>query len=358
MTENNPWKTLTGITWPIVQAPMAGVATPALAAAVTNAGGLGSLGLGASNLDQARQMLTAVGELTSGLVNINLFCHQPAVRNTDTERGWIDWLTPLFAEMGALPPSQLQEIYRSFIETPEMLELLLEQRPAIVSFHFGLPEESWIRALQDVGIKTMATATSLAEARMIAAAGVDLIVAQGIEAGGHRGIFDPDGEDEALPVLDLVRQLVAAVECPVIAAGGIMTGQQIRSALDAGAVAAQLGTAFILCPESSANAAYRARLQSGRAAGTRLTRTLSGRPARGLLNRLIEHGESAGHPPVAAYPLAYDVAKQLNEAGMRQGVDEFAAQWAGVNASQARGLPAAEMLALLVAELKAAASGR
>lgn len=338
--------------YPIIQAPMAGVSTPRMAAAVSNAGGLGSLGLGASNAAQARQMLEETRALTSRSFNANVFCHVPARRDAEREAAWLGHLAPLFADAGIAAPSSLDEIYKSFNEDEDMFRMLLELRPAVVSFHFGLPSAERLAAFHEAGVFTMATATNLREAGIIERAGVKAIVAQGIEAGGHRGMFDPDAVDEQLSTAVLVRLLVQRTKLPVIAAGGIMDGQGIRAALDLGAAAAQLGTAFILCPESAANASYRANLRSERAAATRLTSVLSGRPARGMVNRLIAFGESLGSPVPAAYPVAYDAAKQLNAAAAKLGNHEFAAQWAGQGAPLARELTAAQLVQTLVQELQ------
>jgi nitronate monooxygenase len=330
---------------------MAGVATPRLAAAVSNAGGLGSLGLGASTVAQARQMIAETRALTPGPFNLNVFCHAPAQRDAAREAAWLGHLAPLFDDAGIPAPSSLDEIYKTFIADDEAFRMLLELRPAAVSFHFGLPDGERIAALHQAGIFTMATATNPREAALIEQAGIGAIVAQGIEAGGHRGMFDPEDTDERLSTSVLVRLLVRQTRLPVIAAGGIMDGAGIKAALDLGAAAAQLGTAFILCPESSANAAYRENLKSGRAAVTRLTPVLSGRPARGMVNRLIAHGEAVGSPPPAAYPVAYDAAKQLNAAAAKAGNHEFAAQWAGQGAPLAREMPAAELMQTLVEEM-------
>lgn len=351
MTASHPFCRQLGIL-PIIQAPMAGVSTPQLAAAVSNAGGLGSLGLGAGTAAQGRKMIQETRALTPRAFNVNVFCHVPAQRDAQAESAWIAHLAPFFAEFGARPPEALQEIYRSFLDGDEMLEMLLAEKPAVVSFHFGVPAREQVAALQAAGIVTMASATSLHEARLVEAAGVDALVAQGIEAGGHRGMFDPGAADEQLSTAVLLRLLVKNTALPVVAAGGIMDGQGIRAALDLGAAAAQLGTAFILCPESAANAAYREALQSARAAHTRLTAALSGRPARGIVNRFIAHCENSGPAP-AAYPVAYDAAKQLMAAAGAQGNHEFAAFWAGQAAPLARALPAAQLMACLVDELAA-----
>ncbi|WP_283808845.1 nitronate monooxygenase family protein [Tardiphaga sp. P9-11] len=340
-----------GIRYPIVQAPMAGVSTPALAAAASNAGALGSLGIGASTVPQARKMIQDTRAHRQANQRERLL-PRTAVRDAAREAAWLRHLAPVFAEVGSPPPTEIDEIYRTFLGDDEALQMLIEERPAVVSFHFGMPSADALAALRKAGIKTMASATNLREAAALEEAGIDAVVAQGIEAGGHRGVFDTDAIDERLSMSVLVRLLVRQSKLPVIAAGGIMDGFGIRAALDLGAAGAQLGTAFVLCPESSADASYRANLKSARAAVTRLTTTLSGRPARGIVNRFIEHAEAAGRPDIAAYPVAYDAAKQLNAAAAKLGNSEFAAQWAGQGAPLAREMPAADLVATLVAEAK------
>ncbi|MDO4682476.1 MAG: nitronate monooxygenase [Lautropia sp.] len=339
-----------GIRHPIIQAPMAGVATPALAAAVCRSGGLGSLGLGASSPAQARQMIDEARAMGAKPLNLNVFCHQPPAPDTDADIAWVERLAPMFSQFGASPPRQLKEIYASFLADTDMQALMLEARPTVLSFHFGLPDAHCLARLKEAGIFLMASATSLDEAEAIEKAGLDAIIAQGIEAGGHRGIFDPTAGDKRLPTAVLLSQLLAHTHLPVVAAGGIMTGQGIRAALDLGAAAVQMGTAFILCPESSASPAYRAQLASDRARHTRLTAALSGRPARGLLNDFIRQIERSQGASPAAYPRAYDVLKQLSAAATRQGSTEYNAHWAGQGAPLARALPAAELLKVLVSE--------
>ncbi|MGK5081169.1 NAD(P)H-dependent flavin oxidoreductase [Janthinobacterium sp. HLX7-2] len=343
---------------PLVQAPMAGVATPRLVAAVSNAGALGSLGIGASTPAQARQMIEETRALTGKSFNVNVFCHAPARRDAAREAAWLAHLAPLFAQAGTAVPAALAEIYPSFKHDEEALRMLLALRPAVVSFHFGLPPAEQLAALRQAGIRTMATATSVQEAVLIEQAGIDAIVAQGVEAGGHRGVFDPEAQDDALSMAVLVRLLVKRSTLPVIAAGGIMDGAGIRAALDLGAAGAQLGTAFILCPESAANAAYRENLQSDRAQHTRLTASLSGRLARGIVNQLIEHGDAPGSPPPAAYPVAYDAAKQLHAAAAKAGNHGFAAHWAGQGAPLVRDMPAADLVARLVEEMRVPGTAR
>ena len=345
-----PPNPLFNLSLPIIQAPMAGVSTPSLAAAVSNAGGLGSIPIGAATVAQAREMIAETRALTSAPFNVNVFCHEPPQRDPVRESAWLRHLAPLFHEFGAEPPAELREIYPSFLADEAALRMLVELRPAVVSFHFGIPAPDQLAALRDAGIRTLATATNALEAERIERAGIDAIVAQGIEAGGHRGVFDPEAEDDELGTAALVRLLVKQTHLPVIAAGGIMDGRGIRTALDLGAAGVQLGTAFLLCPESAANGNYRDNLR--KASKTKLTSAISGRPARGFVNRLVKHGETEGAPIQATYPLAYDAAKQLHAAALKHGSHDFATQWAGEAVSLIRELPAAELVAKLAAEME------
>jgi nitronate monooxygenase len=341
------------IRYPIIQAPMAGVSTPALAAAVSNAGGLGSLGIGASTTTQAHTMITQTQALTPHPFNVNVFCHAPAKRDAESESQWLAYLAPLFAAEGASPPSTLNEIYTSFLDDPQTQKMLLDTRPAVVSFHFGIPGHAYIAALKEKGIFTIATATSPTEAQQIANAGIDAIVAQGIEAGGHRGVFSPNAtntQDQGYSTMVLVQLLRQATPLPIIAAGGIMNGYGMRAALSLGAVAVQMGTAFVSCDESAANMAYRANLASASAYKTTMTRALSGRPARGLHNALITHGAARNAPAPAAYPVAYDAAKQLHAAAAKHDNHSYAAHWAGQGAPLVRPMPAGQLVEQIMAE--------
>lgn len=339
---------------PIIQAPMAGVSTPGLAAAVCNAGGLGSLGLGACNAAQSRSMIEQTQGLTNKPFNVNVFCHASGKRDIGRDKAWLKYLKPYFAELDITTPEALNEIYKSFLEDEDLFKTILSLSPAYISFHFGLPSGEQLEAIRQAGITTLATATNLQEAALIEAAGIDIIVAQGVEAGGHRGLFDTEAIDERLSTAVLVRLLVSQTKLPVVAAGGIMDGYAIRAALDLGAVAAQLGTAFILCPESAAHGYYRKDLKSEKAFKTRLTSALSGRLARGIVNRFILESEREGTPASADYPFAYDAAKQLNAAAIKQGNSDFSAYWAGQGAPLARELPAEQLIQVLAEEMRKA----
>ena len=340
---------------PIISGPMAGVSTAALTAAVSEAGGLGSIAVGHLSAAQARAAIADVRRLTARPFAVNLFSHRPAQADAAREAAWLDWLAPHFAANGARPPAGLHEIYGTIATDDAMLAVLLETRPAVVSFHFGLPDAGRIRALQDAGIVLLGSATSPEEARAVAAAGLDAVVAQGYEAGGHRGLFDPARGDPAIGTFALVPLVARAVDIPVIAAGGIMDGAGIAAALRLGASAAQLGTAFILCPESSATAQHRA-LMAAPDSTTAITDVISGRPARGLVNRQFTDIGAPAHPPVPDYPIAYDAAKALNAAAIKHGNHDFSVNWAGQAFALARALPAADLMRTLRAELAAQAS--
>jgi nitronate monooxygenase len=341
-----------GLQVPIIQAPMAGVSSPAMAAAVTNSGGLGSLGVGAMQAEQARAAIRQFRGMSDGPLNVNVFVHRAAHADASRESAWLERLRPEFTRCGAEPPKQLRKIYTSFLEDEAMLAMLVEERPAVVSFHFGLPHSHQIEALRSAGVYLLAAATNLQEARAIEAAGIDAVVAQGYEAGGHRGVFDPDAEDGRLGTLALTRLLVGTIALPVIAAGGIMDGAGIAAALMLGARAAQLGTAFVGTTESLADAGYRERLFGEAAHRTLMTRVISGRPARCLANDFTRWSETVPDERfVPDYPIAYDAGKALNAAAKAAGHTGYGAHWAGQGAPMARQLPARDLMTALKIEL-------
>ena len=339
---------------PLVQAPMAGVSTPALALAVSRAGALGSLATGATPAaSTVAQQLADLHAATDKPFNVNVFCHRPAAPDPSHDATWLAYLRPFFAELGSEPPASLEEVYPSFLVNYDLLRVLVAARPRVVSFHFGLPTAAQAAALRQAGCLLLACVTSVAEGQAAVALGVDALVAQGIEAGGHRGVFDGT-LDTYEPALALTRQLVQALPLPVVTAGGLMTGADVATAIQAGAAAAQLGTAFVACPESAASATYRAALLHQPPLPTQLTDVISGRPARGLVNRFMLDVDQPGRPPVAAYSRAYGAGKALVAAAQQAGEPGFAVQWAGTGAGQARALPAAELVRVLATELQAA----
>ncbi|WP_266182909.1 NAD(P)H-dependent flavin oxidoreductase [Dyella humicola] len=345
---------LLGIKVPIIQAPMAGISSPAMAAAVSAAGGLGSLGMGAMNADQARDAIREFRRLSDGPLNVNLFVHRPAQADEAKQAAWLRRLGPEFDGAGASPPRALKEIYKSFLVDDDMLAMLVEERPSVVSFHFGLPRPDQIAALHGAGIVLMATATDVQEARSIEDAGIDVIVAQGYEAGGHRGVFNPDAEDSQLGTFALTRLLAQRVGVPVIATGGIMDGAGIAAALELGAGAAQLGTAFVATDESLADAGYRKILASDAAYATVMTRVISGRPARSLANRFTRFGAGVADDVVPDYPITYDAGKALNAAGRAAGEAGYGAHWAGQGAPLARSMSSPTLMQTLIGELERA----
>ena len=333
---------------PIFLAPMAGVSTPELAAEVSNQGGLGSLGLGANTVDAAREQILRTQELTDFPFQTNFFCHETSPLDEVAAQAWISYFEPIFERYGATAPSQLNCIYPSFKDHDGYLDLVLETKPQAVSFHFGIPHAHQIQALKDAGIITMVSATNLAEAQAIEAAGIDIIIAQGIEAGGHRGIFN-QSFDSAIKTSDLVQLIRENSTLPLVAAGGIMNGQQAQLMLKLGASAVQMGTAFVQCKSSNANPAYRQALFQQNI--TQITDSISGRPARGLINHWHTQVDTPDRLTVPTYPYTYDLAKQLHAAAVTQGEQGYAPFWAGSNVSQIRELEAADLINQLVLEM-------
>ena len=333
---------------PIFLAPMAGVSTPELAAEVSNQGGLGSLGLGANTPQNAREQILKTQALTENSFQVNFFCHQSTELNLEKAKQWIEYLRPHFEKFGVQPPQELHCIYPSFLDNDDFLNVVLETKPKAVSFHFGIPHPHQIKALKEAGILTMVSATNLIEAQAIEAAGIDIIVAQGIEAGGHRGIFNQTF-DAAIKTSDLVQLIVKHCKLPVVAAGGIMTGLQAKHMLGLGATAVQLGTAFVQCQTSNASAEYRKALFTEPV--TQISASLSGRPARGLLNHWHTKIDSPTRPLQPEYPYAYDLAKQLNALASKHHDYGFGAFWAGSNVAQIRELGASDLVNQLVVEM-------
>ena len=330
---------------------MAGVSTPAMAAAVSNAGGLGFVPVGAVNAAEAERLIGETRRLTDRPIGVNVFCHRPAVHRPHVESAWALRMAEVFAHFGTRPPAKLREIYTSFLADEAMQAAVVRMRAEVVSFHFGLPPAHIVAELKNVGSVLLATVTSVREAQLAREAGVDAVVAQGYEAGGHRGMFDADAVDDRLATMALVRVLAAKQPLTVIAAGGIMDGAGVAAALKLGAVAVQLGTAFIACPESAADAGFRAALASEAAHHTTMTRVISGRPARCLANEFTRWGEGVCDEEVPDYPIAYDAGKALNATARAKGDYGFGAQWAGQGAPLSRAMPAGELVKVIAREL-------
>ncbi len=333
---------------PIFLSPMAGVSTAQLTAEVSMQGALGSLGLGASTVASAREQILATQKICDGPLHLNFFCHQTVSPDPVSMQNWINTLKPAFEKFSATPPKQLNCIYPSFLDNDDFLELVLETRPTLVSFHFGIPHPHQIQALKQAGILTMVSATNLVEAQLIEQAGIDIINAQGIEAGGHRGCFNPE-IDAAIRTADLVKLIKAHCTCPIVAAGGIMNGQHIRQMLDIGASAVQMGTAFLVAKNSNAHAKYREALLQQQT--TQISSSISGRPARALLQHWHREIDLPSRPDVAPYPYAYDIAKQLHSVASQHGDHGYGAFWAGANVAQIRDLDCAELIQQLLLEM-------
>lgn len=344
------------IDFPLIQAPMAGVSTPALAAAVSNAGALGSLGLGASTVAQAETLIQQTRTLTARPFNVNLFCHTPPARDRACEKNWIVLFEPLFARFNAEPPAQLSEIYTSFPENHQMLDMLLAEVPPVVSFHFGLPAAAAIHQLHAKGIVLAATATSLDEARQIQRAGIDIVIAQGYEAGGHRGTFDERGVDYQTATFPLVQQLRRHISAPIVAAGGVMDGAGVNAMMNIGADGVQLGTAFLLCAEAATDADYREVIKSRSDHHTWMTPAISGRPARCIDNAYCQYARDLRYHQVPAYPLAYHLGKALAGAASAANCHAFGAHWAGQGINLIREMPAAALIKTLLDEYRQAAN--
>jgi nitronate monooxygenase len=338
-----------GLSHPIIQAPMAGSATPELAAAVSEAGGLGSLGCSNMTVEEIRVSTNKLRTRSNRPFNLNFFANPAPQAGASVFAATRERLKPWYAELGlGEPPDVEPERDPGF--TSEKLSLLLELRPAVVSFHFGLPEPDAVARLKSAGIFILCTATTVAEARALEAAGIDAIIAQGWEAGGHRGSHKPATPWEGVGTLALLPQVVDAVSLPVIAAGGIGDGRGIAAALALGAAGVQLGTAFLSCPEAATDAPRRALLRNASDTDTMVTDAISGRVARTVKSRFAEAMENR-REPLPPYGALYALTDPLTGAG-RDDVANF--HLYGQAAALSVELPAAELVAKLVRDAEAA----
>jgi nitronate monooxygenase len=338
---------------PVVLAPLGGgPGTAELAAAVSAAGGFGFVGSAYMTPQQIQDAARRVRELTDRPFGLNLFAGEwPRPASDDPSpsrrRDAIALLSPFHARLG-LPPPSIPEVPPD--PFPAQLEAVLEARPAAFSFTFGVPTKDEIAALRSRGIAVLGTATSAREAVLLEQAGVDFVIAQGAEAGGHRGTFAVPYEEGLIPTLRLVGEVRKAVKVPIVASGGVMDGRDLRAARDAGAVAAQIGTAFLGCPEAGTSPAYRAAVIAAKADRTALTRVFSGRLARGLRNQIIEAGER-NPDAILPYPLQNQFTRPMRQAAAQKGDGELLSLWAGQGVSRLRPMPAAQLVATLMREL-------
>ncbi len=332
---------LLNIELPIIQAPMAGSQGSALAIAVSNAGGLGSLPCAMLGVEAMRVELAAITSQTSKSFNVNFFCHTQPVPDAAREAAWRAALAPYYREFGidaaAIPAGTGRIPFDAAAAA-----VLEDFRPAVVSFHFGLPSAELLARVRAMGAKIISSATTVDEALWLEKQGVDAIIAQGLEAGGHRGIFLSEDLSTQVGIVALLPQIVRAVQVPVIAAGGIADAKGVAAAMALGASAVQVGTAYLLCPEATTGTVHRATLKSDAARHTALTNLFSGRPARGILNRVMkELGPISSIAP--AFPLATAAIAPLRTKAEATGSGDFTPLWAGQNTTGCREIPAAQL---------------
>jgi nitronate monooxygenase len=331
---------------PIIQAPMAGVQDSALTLAVSNAGGLGSLPCAMLSAALIRAELQTIREHTDKPYNVNFFCHTPSEADAQRENDWRAALRPYYREYGieedSIPPGQRRDPFDH-----AALEVLEEMRPPVVSFHFGLPARELLQAVKATGALVISSATTVAEAIWLEAQGVDAVIAQGVEAGGHRGMFLSEDITSQVGSMALLPQIVQSVNLPVIAAGGIADAGGVAAAIKLGAQAVQIGTTYLLCDEATTSTVHRAALKSPAATHSALTNRFSGRPARSIVNRVMrELGPIGAVPP---FPLAAAAIGPLRSAAEAAGLGDFSPLWSGQNPSGCREIGAAEMTRRLAA---------
>jgi nitronate monooxygenase len=339
---------LFGIALPIIQAPMAGASSPEMAIGAAEAGGLGSLACAMLSVDQARAELGVIRQRTDRPINVNFFCHTPPQADAAREAAWHKRLAAYYEELkldpAAIPAGPLRSPF-----SEEACEWVEEARPEVVSFHFGLPQRRLFDRVKAAGAKIICSATTAEEARRLEAEGCDAVIAQGAEAGGHRGIFLTADIATQAGTMALVPQVVDAVSVPVIAAGGIADSRGIVAALALGAAAVQIGTAYLFCPESKVTPLHRAALKQARDDSTVLTNVFTGRPARGIVNRMVrEVGPMSAEVP--QFPLAANAVAPLRAAAEARSQSEFSPLWSGQAAALGRDMSAAELTRRLAME--------
>jgi nitronate monooxygenase len=331
---------------PIIQAPMGFHISPDMPVAVCGAGGLGSFPCSALTSAQVRDVVAKIRAQTTKPLNLNFFCHVTQ-RDTAVEAAWLKRLASYYTELGVNPPDFPTGTRPPF--GAEMCDVVVELKPKVVSFHFGLPEKSLVERLKAAGCVIFSSATTVAEARWLEERGVDAVIAQGAEAGGHRGMFLTSEPASQLGTLVLVPQVVDAVMVPVIAAGGIADGRGIAAAFALGASAVQMGTSYLLCPEARISAHHRAALRSAKDNHTAISNVITGRPARVFVNRIVrEVGPLATGVP--SFPLGGVALEPLRTKAESQGSVEFSGLYAGQAAALCRELPAGELTSNLAAE--------
>lgn len=349
---------LIGTELPVIQAPMAGSSGSAMAIAVSEAGGLGSLPCATLDAAKARTEIGVIRQHTTKPLNVNFFCHGPPKPNADRDAAWKDRLAAYYTELGLDASAATPAVSLAPFDGA-MCEVVEDHKPEVVSFHFGLPEQALLSRVKASGCLVLSSATTVEEARWLEDHGADAIIAQGYEAGGHRGMFLTDDIATQPGTFALVPQVVDAVKVPVIAAGGIADGRGIAAAFALGAAGVQIGTAYLFTPESLITDLHRAALRAARDNQTALTNVFSGRPARGLVNRLMrEVGPMSDRAP--AFPTAGSALVPLQAKAEAAGASDFSALWSGQAASLGRDIGASDLTRQLAANaeqrLKALAS--
>lgn len=339
---------LFGIEVPIIQAPMAGSVSSEMVIAVSQAGGLGSLPCAMLTPEQVRMELGIIRQRTSRPINVNFFCHTPPPADPAREQAWKERLRGYYLEFGLDPQAPTPASIRMPFDSTTC-DLVEAFRPEVVSFHFGLPERGLLDRVRATGARIVSSATSVDEALWLEAQGCDAVIAQGYEAGGHRGIFLADDIGTQAGTMALVPQVVDAVTVPVIAAGGIADARGIVAALALGASAVQIGTAYLFCPEARVSPVHRQALRAAKDNETVLTNVFTGRPARGLVNRLVrEVGPMSDRAP--PFPLAGGAVAPLRARAEEAGSGDFTALWSGQAAALGREMPAGDLTRHLAAE--------
>jgi len=339
---------LLSIELPIIQAPMAGANGSAMTIAVSEAGGLGSLPCAMLDVAKIRAELGVIRQRTAKPINVNFFCHAPPKPDAQRDAAWKARLSAYYAELGVDPGAEAPSVNRSPFDEA-MCEVMEEFRPQVVSFHFGLPAAALVKRVKAAGCLVISSATTAEEARWLENNGCDAIVAQGNEAGGHRGIFLSDNIAAQPGTFALVPQVVDAVKVPVIAAGRIADGRGVAAAIALGASGVQVGTAYLLTPEATVTSMHRTALQAARDDGTALTNLFTGRPARGLFNRVMrEAGPMSNLAP--AFPTAGNALAPLKAKAEARGSGDFSSLWSGQAASLARETDAAALTRRLAAD--------
>ena len=344
--QNNFTKAL-NIKYPIIQAPMASAASIELASEVSNAGGLGSLGLSYHKIENILPDYKKILNKTNHSINLNFMTHKEPSKNDIKAKKYMNEVKKYYEEYKVAEIPNLINTTETF--NKEHLELLLEMNPKIVSFHFGLPQQDYIQSIKNQNIYIISSATTVKEAKILEDSGADAIIAQGYEAGGHRGTFASSYKEGEIGLFSLLPQVVEATSLPVIAAGGIANGKGIAAALMLGAQGVQIGTAFLSCPEASVHPLWQDAISNASTRDTRITSAFTGRPARGIVNRLVIDMENK-NDIIPDFPTVGSVIKPLANIAATNGKDDFLSLWAGQSAPMNRNISASELIELLAEE--------